>query len=52
MEKRKLYMTAGIFAAGVIVGALILNPQAAATAITGAFALLGTALAALAGMGT
>jgi len=50
MSKQKFYKTAGLFAAGVIVLALFLNPNAAGAAITGAFALIGTVLAGLSGL--
>lgn len=50
MSKKRAYMAAGGFAAFVIVLSLVINPQAAGAAITGAFALIGTVLAGLAGI--
>lgn len=50
MTKKTLYKIAGVFAACVIVMSLLINPESASAAIAGAFALIGTVLAAFAGL--
>lgn len=54
VTRKQAYVAAGLFAAGVIILALVLNPDAASAAITAAFGLIGavlTGLASLNGMG-